>query len=129
MAGLSIISMPAGMMPGTDDRRDRRAGFFVRCEADEQRARRFRLRQDAHGDFGDDAQQPFRSREDAEQVVPFRVEVLAADAQRPRRSMVTSSTPSTLLVVRPYFRQCTPPEFSAMLPPMVQAIWLEGSGA
>ena len=25
-------------------------------------------------------------------------------------------------------RQCTPPEFSAMLPPMVQAIWLLGSG-
>ena len=26
-------------------------------------------------------------------------------------------------------RQCTPPEFSAMLPPMVQAICDEGSGA
>ena len=44
-------------------------------------------------------------------------------------SMVTSSTPTTLLVVSPYFRQCTPPEFSATLPPMVQAIWLDGSGA
>jgi hypothetical protein len=40
------------------------------------------------------------------------------------------STPSRLLVVRPYLRQCTPPEFSATLPPIVQAIWLElGSGA
>ena len=38
-------------------------------------------------------------------------------------------TCSTLCSVRPYFRQCTPPEFSAMLPPMVQAIWLDGSGA
>jgi hypothetical protein len=37
--------------------------------------------------------------------------------------------PSTLFVVSPYFRQCTPPEFSATLPPMVQAIWLDGSGA
>ena len=34
-----------------------------------------------------------------------------------------------LLVVSPYFRQCTPPEFSATLPPIVQAIWLDGSGA
>src|SRR6185437_7482806 len=30
-------------------------------------------------------------------------------------SMSTSSTPSTLLVVMPYFRQCTPPEFYAAL--------------
>ena len=41
----------------------------------------------------------------------------------------TISQPSTLLVVMPYFRQCTPPEFSAMLPPMVQAICEDGSGA
>ena len=45
------------------------------------------------------------------------------------QSGVTSSTPSTLFVVKPYFKQCTPPEFSATLPPIVQAIWLEGSGA
>ena len=32
-------------------------------------------------------------------------------------------------VLRPYLRQCTPPEFSATLPPMEQAIWLDGSGA
>jgi len=44
-------------------------------------------------------------------------------------SIRTISTPSTLLVVRPYFRQCTPPEFSATLPPIEQATWLEGSGA
>jgi hypothetical protein len=44
-------------------------------------------------------------------------------------SMVKPRTRSTLCTVRPYFRQCTPPEFSATLPPMVQAIWLEGSGA
>ena len=28
----------------------------------------------------------------------------------------------------PYLRQCTPPEFSATLPPMVQAICDDGSG-
>ena len=37
--------------------------------------------------------------------------------------------PSTWLVVTPYARQCGPPEFSATLPPMVHAFWLEGSGA
>ncbi len=41
-----------------------------------------------------------------------------------------SINPTTgLCTVRPYLRQCTPPEFSATLPPMVQAIWLLGSGA
>ncbi len=44
-------------------------------------------------------------------------------------SMAKPRTRSTLCTVRPYLRQCTPPEFSATLPPMVQAIWLEGSGA
>ncbi|MCY1559790.1 hypothetical protein D9M68_968610 [compost metagenome] len=44
-------------------------------------------------------------------------------------SMVTTRTRSTLCTVNPYFRQCTPPEFSATLPPIEQAIWLEGSGA
>ncbi len=44
-------------------------------------------------------------------------------------SMVTRVTERTLWTVSPYLRQCTPPEFSATLPPMVQAIWLEGSGA
>jgi hypothetical protein len=43
--------------------------------------------------------------------------------------MVITRTRNTLCTVRPYFRQCTPPEFSATLPPMEHAIWLEGSGA
>jgi len=38
-------------------------------------------------------------------------------------------TPSTLLVVTPYLRQCAPPEFMPMLPASVQASWLDGSGA
>ncbi len=42
---------------------------------------------------------------------------------------VKPRTRSTLCSVSPYFRQCTPPEFSATLPPIVQAIWLDGSGA
>ena len=44
-------------------------------------------------------------------------------------SISTISSPSRLLVVSPYFRQCTPPEFSAILPPIEQAICEEGSGA
>ena len=32
-------------------------------------------------------------------------------------------------VVVPYFSVCGPPEFSATLPPIVHASWLEGSGA
>ncbi len=41
----------------------------------------------------------------------------------------TASTPSTWCTVKPYFRQCAPPEFSAMLPPIEHTIWLDGSGA
>ena len=41
----------------------------------------------------------------------------------------TIVSPRTWLVVKPYFRQCAPPEFSATLPPIVQTTWLDGSGA
>ena len=41
----------------------------------------------------------------------------------------TTSMASTWLLVTPYLRQWTPPEFSATLPPIVQTCWLEGSGA
>ena len=44
-------------------------------------------------------------------------------------SMVIARTDSTLCTVSPYLRQCTPPEFSLTLPPMVQAICDDGSGA
>ena len=54
--------------------------------------------------------------------------ILRVDATS-RTATVKPRTRSTLCNVRPYFRQCTPPEFSATLPPMVQAIWLLGSGA
>ena len=44
-------------------------------------------------------------------------------------ALVRPRTRITLCSVRPYLRQCTPPAFSATLPPIVQAIWLDGSGA
>ena len=57
----------------------------------------------------------------------------ASGARPPSRtrspSGVTTCAPSTWLVVKPYFRQCAPPEFSARLPPIEQICWLDGSGA
>ena len=44
-------------------------------------------------------------------------------------SIVSTSIFITLCTVRPYLRQCTPPAFSATLPPIEQAICDEGSGA
>ncbi len=44
-------------------------------------------------------------------------------------SGITTSTASTWFVVAPYLSVWGPPEFSATLPPIVQASWLEGSGA
>jgi len=44
-------------------------------------------------------------------------------------SISTTVAPSRLFVVTPYFRQCAPPEFMAMLPAIAQASWLDGSGA
>ena len=44
-------------------------------------------------------------------------------------SIVTARTRITLCTVSPYFRQWTPPEFSATLPPIVHAICDDGSGA
>ncbi len=44
-------------------------------------------------------------------------------------SASTTSSSSTWVAVTPYLRQCGPPAFSATLPPMVQALWLDGSGA
>ena len=41
----------------------------------------------------------------------------------------TTSAASTWLTVKPYFRQCAPPEFSATLPPIVHTCCEEGSGA
>jgi hypothetical protein len=41
----------------------------------------------------------------------------------------TTSSSSTCGLVVPYFSVWGPPLFSATLPPIVQADWLEGSGA
>ena len=54
---------------GADDISDACAGSLDLGETDHQRARRLRLLQDPHRDFGDDAEQPFRTGDDAHQVV------------------------------------------------------------
>jgi hypothetical protein len=59
--------------------------------------------------------------------------VLASSASLPISTTVPSISATRslrmLCTVSPYLRQCTPPEFSATLPPMVQAICELGSGA
>ena len=80
MAGLSIISMPPGMMPAPITLLDAFAGVFRAGEADQQSARGLGLFQDADGDFGDDAEKAFGAGDDAEQIIAAGIQMLAADA-------------------------------------------------
>ena len=61
--------------------RDAFAGRLDLREADHQRARRFRLMQDPHRDFGDDAEQALGAGDDAHQIVAAIFRRLAADAK------------------------------------------------
>ncbi len=64
---------------GTDDLGHAFAGGLDLRKADHQRARGLRLLQNPHRDLGDDAEQAFRPRDDAHQVVAARLRRLAAD--------------------------------------------------
>ncbi len=77
----------------------------------------------------DDREHPFGADHERQQVEARRVGRVASRTRRRRRPSSAARTFSTLWTVRPYFRQCTPPEFSATLPPMLQAICDDGSGA
>ena len=79
--------------------------------------------------LGDDPHGSFGTHHQAHQVVARRVQRFAAQPHDLAVPGVTRVSPSTWLVVTPYFRQCAPPAFSATLPPIVQTGWLEGSGA
>ena len=72
---------------------------------------------------------PSEPTNDAEQVGAVRVERLAAELDELAVGQHDASSPVTWLTVKPYFRQCAPPEFSATLPPIVHTCWLDGSGA
>jgi hypothetical protein len=111
-----------------DDRRDRRSGRVDRGEAGEERRDFLGTPQQPDRRLRDDCQRAFRSDDDAEKVEARRIEHGAADVHDlPVRQH--GLEPSTWCTVKPYFRQCAPPEFSAMLPPIEHTIWLEGSGA
>jgi hypothetical protein len=57
-----------------------------------------------------------------ENTRPFECDGLSVYRQKPLAVVLPQS-------VEQIKQQCTPPEFSATLPPIVQAIWLDGSGA
>ena len=71
----------AGDDAGADDAPDAGTGIFRCRKSDQQRARGLRLLEDTDGDFGDDAEQPLRPGDDAEQIITVGIEMLAADAQ------------------------------------------------
>ena len=122
----SIISIAAGSDAGGDDPRHRRARLVGVVEAGEQRPHRLGRAQDAQRQRRRDPERALGADEHAEQVgavVPDR-------ERRPaRRPAARSSAASTWLTVKPYLRQCAPPEFSATLPPIVQTCCDDGSGA
>ena len=62
-------------------------------------------------------------------IVPGEGVISTEREMKPFESDGLTAYRQTPLVVVPYLRQCTPPEFSATLPPMVQAICEDGSGA
>ena len=101
----------------------------ARAEAHQHRPRAFGGAEDADRRLGDDAELALGADDEAEKIVARRRRDDAPPMSTMVPSISTICTPSTLLVVTPYFRQCAPPEFMAMLPAMVQASWLDGSGA
>ena len=123
-----MYSIATGMMPAPMIAATQAPGRLARREAHQHRARALGRAQDAHGRLGDDAELPLRADDEAEQVVARASRCVAADVDDAAVHH-HERTPSRLLVVTPYFRQCAPPEFMAMLPAIVQASWLDGSGA
>ena len=122
-------SIATGMMPWPMIAETQAPGRLAGIEADHHRPRALGLAQDAQGRLGHDAELALRADDERQKIdsPPDR------DAGPPNSTMspfiITIFRPRTLLVVTPYFRQWAPPEFMAILPPMVQASWLDGSGA
>ena len=123
---LSIISSPAGMIPAA--MMSATASPACRRRGQGHPHARYGQRQQPHGDLGDHRQQALGAGHQRHQVEARRV-------RAPRRqvsgspSMVRPQIARMLCTVRPYLRQCTPPAFSATLPPIEQASCDEGSGA
>ena len=98
-------------------------------ERGERDLRELRLRQQLDGDLRDDGEQALAAGDQREQVVAGRVERIAAEFDDVAVDRARARTLRTLCTVSPYFRQWTPPAFSATLPPIEQAICDDGSGA
>ena len=122
-------SIATGTIPAPTIAATQRPAASRVVEAEQHRARALGGAQDSHRRLGDDAELAFGTDDEAEQIEPGGVEMRAAEIDDRRRRRVTSRTPRTLLVVTPYFRQCAPPEFIPILPPIVQASCEDGSGA
>ena len=119
----------AGMMPAPMIAADRGAGLFDVVERRERHLRELRLRQQLDGDLRDDGEQAFAAGDQRQQVVARRIERIAAELDDVAVDQSPRARVRTLCTVRPYFRQCTPPAFSATLPPIEHAICDDGSGA
>jgi len=116
------------MNAGPDDAGDTCAGILEVAKPISTARAHSGLRRMRTVTFGDDAEQTFRAGHDAEQIIAAAVEMPAAEADDlagHQRDLETQH----IVAGDPYLRQCTPPEFSATLPPIVQAICEEGSGA
>ena len=124
----SIISMAAGMMPAAMTSEtafpaasvESNAASRVRTDSGRRSSRRVTLVTTARVP-SDPTSTPSRSRPGLSRAGP--PSWIISPSGR------TASTPATWWTVKPYFRQCAPPEFSATLPPIEQMTWLEGSGA
>ena len=75
-------------------------------------------RQDAERHLRDDPERPLRA-DERRRADRARCVARRRRARRARRPAARPRRPSTWLTVKPYFRQCAPPEFSATLPPIV----------
>ena len=121
----SIISIAAGRIPAAIVPETAAPAVVGVRETGEQRPHRLGRAQDAQRQLRRDPERALRADERAEQVRAF-VPDRELDELAVGR---TISAASTWLTVKPYLRQCAPPEFSATLPPIVQTCCDEGSGA
>ena len=91
-------------------------------------ARPRRLRQNADGDFGDDSKHALGADHYSEQIVARGIEVLAAkpnDLAFDRHHLDAND----IVGREPVFQAMHAARILGDIPPIVQAIWLEGSGA
>ena len=129
MASASIISIAAGTTPAAMIADVAAPACVGGGERGEQGAHRLGQPGQPHGHLGGDAERALRADERAEQVVAGRVRRPPPSSHQVAVGGDDLAAPVTWLVVKPYLRQCAPPEFSATLPPIEQICWLDGSGA